>query len=338
MADISAFNNDVEEDIVKTILTSLFAFIIVLAGIDTPVRGQEYPNRPIKLVIPYPPGASTDALGRMVAQKMTDSMGQSVVVENRGGASGNIGSDMVAKAAADGYTFLLGTDATHGTNVFLFQKFPYDPAKDFTPLTLAVKNIIVLVVPPSLPVRSVGELIEYGKANPGKLSYGTSGAGSPHHLSGELLHQMTGVDLVHVPYKGGGPALTDLLGGQIPMLFASLVSVEQYIRSGKMRALAITDVARYKGLPDVPIVAETLPGFEMTSWLGFFGPAGLPQPVVTKLHEEIVKALNKPDVRPKLEATGLEVVGNTPDQFAGIVRRTLETRGALVRSAGIKAE
>ena len=319
-------------------LAGALALGALLCAGALPSMAQDYPNRPIRLVVPYPPGASTDGLGRMVAQKMTESMGQTVIVENRGGASGNIGSDLVAKAAPDGYTFLLGTDATHTTNLFLFRNFPYDPEKNFTPLTLAVKNIIVLVVPPALPVRSLAELIDYGKANPGRLAYGTSGTGSPHHLSGELMQQMTGVPLVHVPYKGGGPALTDLLGGQIPMLFASLVSVQQQIRGGKVRALGVTDATRYRGLPDIPTVGETLPGFEITSWLGFFGPAGLPRPIVARLNDEIVKSLKKPDVYQKLEATGLEVVGNTPEQFAAIVKRDIETRGALVKAAGIKPE
>jgi tripartite-type tricarboxylate transporter receptor subunit TctC len=288
--------------------------------------------------VPYPPGASTDTVARAVAQKLSDTMGQQVFVENRAGASGNIGADYVAKSAPDGYTILLGTDATHTTNVFFGKNFPYDPVKDFTPITLAVGNVIVLAAHPSVPVTSMKELIDYAKQNPGRLAYASSGTGSPHHLSGELLRQMAGIDIVHVPYKGGGQAITDFVGGQVPLMFSSLVTVAPHIKSGKVRALGFVEAKRYPAMPEVPTIAETLPGFEINSWLGFLGPAGLPPPVQARLHAEIVKALNAPDVRARLEPAGLVVVANTPAEFAAVIRTDLDRRGRLIKAAGIATD
>ena len=313
--------------------------IAALPALSSPVAtAQTYPDKPIRLIVPYPPGASTDTLGRTVAHKLSESLGQSVVVENRTGASGNIGSEIVAKAPPDGYTIGVGTDATHTTNMHLALSPPYDPVKDFTPLTLAVSNPIVLVVNPSVPVKTVHELIEYGKANPGKISYGSSGNGSPHHLSGELLKQMTGVPFVHVPYRGGGPAVNDVLGGQIPMVFSSMVTVLQHVKSGTLRAIAVTQKTRYPGLPDVPSFAETLPGFEMNSWLGMFAPARLPAPVAKRLEDEIVKALRAPDVKPKMDAAGMIVVAGPAAEFAAQIRRESEQRGQLLKAAGINPQ
>jgi tripartite-type tricarboxylate transporter receptor subunit TctC len=300
--------------------------------------GQAYPAKPVRFVVPYPPGASTDTVARAVAQKLSDTMGQQVFVENRAGASGNIGADHVAKSAPDGYTILLGTDATHTTNVFFGKNFPYDPVKDFTPITLAVGNVIVLASHPSVPVASMPELIDYAKKNPGRLAYASSGTGSPHHLSGELLRQMAGIDIVHVPYKGGGQAITDFVGGQVPLMFSSLVTVAPHIKSGKVRALGFVEAKRYPAMPDVPTIAETLPGFEINSWLGFLGPAGLPPTVQARLHAEIVKALNAPDVRARLEPAGLVVVASTPAEFAAVIKTDLDRRGRLIRAAGIPTE
>jgi tripartite-type tricarboxylate transporter receptor subunit TctC len=302
-------------------------------------QAQPYPSRTIKIVVPYPPGAATDTTARLVAAKLTDSMGQQVIVENRPGASGNIGADFVAKAPADGYTFLMATDATHGTNVHLTKNFPYDPVKDFTPLTLAAANIIVLVAhPSSVPAKNMAELIAHMKKNPGKLSFASSGNGSPHHLAGELLKQLAGVDIVHVPYKGGGVAVTDLLGGQIPLMFSSLVTVAQHIRSGKVHAFGVIESTRYSGLPNVPTIGETVKGFELASWLAFFAPAGLPRPIQARLNSEIAKALQMPEVKAKLEPSGLVVVGSSPERLAATVRLEVEKRGRLVKAAGIQPE
>jgi tripartite-type tricarboxylate transporter receptor subunit TctC len=315
-----------------------YALLALAVAVSHAAFGQAYPAKPVKFVVPYPPGASTDTVARAVAQKLSDTMGQQVFVENRAGASGNIGADYVAKSAPDGYTILLGTDATHTTNVFFGKNFPYDPVKDFTPVTLAVGNVIVLAAHPSVPVTSVKELIDYAKKNPGRLSYASSGTGSPHHLSGELLRQMAGIDIVHVPYKGGGQAITDFVGGQVPLMFSSLVTVAPHIKSGKVRALGFVEAKRYPAMPDVPTIAETLPGFEINSWLGFLGPAGLPPAVQARLHAEIIKALNAPDVRARLEPAGLVVVGNTPDEFSAIIKTDLDRRGRLIKAAGIATD
>jgi tripartite-type tricarboxylate transporter receptor subunit TctC len=315
-----------------------FALLALAVAASHTAFGQAYPVKPVKFVVPYPPGASTDTVARAVAQKLSDSMGQQVFVENRAGASGNIGSDYVAKSAPDGYTILLGTDATHTTNVFFGKNFPYDPVKDFTPITAAVANVIILAAHPSVPVTSTQELIDYARKNPGRLAYASSGTGSPHHLSGELLRQMAGIDIVHVPYKGGGQAITDFVGGQVPLMFSSLVTVAPHIKSGKVRAIGFVEAKRYAAMPDVPTIAETLPGFEINSWLGFLGPAGLPPPVQARLRAEIVKALNAPDVRARLEPAGLVVIGNTPAEFAAMIKTDLDRRGRLIKAAGIATD
>lgn len=302
------------------------------------VQAQAWPDKPIKLVVPYPPGASTDALGRIVAQKVSAALGQPVVVDNRAGASGNIGTEAVAKSPADGYTFGLGTDATHASNVHLMANPSFQPLRDFTPLALAALNPIVLVVHTSVPANNINELAAYVKANPTKGGYGTSGTGSPHHLAGELLRTRTGAPFVHVPYKGGGPALNDVMGGQIPMLFASAITVIPHIQSGRVKAIAVTSAQRYEGLPNVPTVAETLLGFEMPSWLAFFGPANLPPPVARRLSEEILKALQDPEVKARLTASGLVVVAGGPAELATMQRKDHELKGKLIREAGVKGE
>ncbi len=317
----------------KNALTGLMLMLACAAGAQT-----EFPTKPLRMVVPYPPGASTDNLGRIVAQKLSVSMGQVVIVDNKGGASGNIGSDFVAKSPPDGYTLMVGTDATHTANLFLTAAPTFHPVKDFTALTQAVANPIVLVVHPGIPAKNLPELIAFCKQHPDQLSYGSSGTGSPHHLAGELLKQFTGVPFVHVAYRGGGPAVTDLLGGQIPMVFSSLITVLPHIKSGKLKAIGFTQSTRYPGLPQVPTFAETLPGFEMNSWLGFFAPAKLPPPVTKRLHVELIKALRDPEVSGKLDGMGLMVVANSSEEFAEQVRKELEQRGKLIQQAGIKPE
>lgn len=322
-------------------MIKLFAPLLValVSWASTPlVLAQDYPNKALRLVVAYPPGASSDALARSVAQKMSQNLGQPIVVDNRAGASGNIGTEHVAKQAADGYTFMLGTDATHAANMHLTATPSFHPIRDFTPLTLAALNPIVLVVNPAVPARTLRELVDYGRANPDKIAYGSSGSGSPHHLAGELLKQVSGVPFLHVPYKGGAQAVTDVLGGQIPMVFSSLITVLPHIRSGKLRAIAVTQATRYAGLPEVPTFAETLPGFEMNSWLGFFAPAGLPEAVTRRLNEELIKALRDPEVQPRLDAGGLIVATLSPADFAAMVRKEYEQRGRLISAAAVKLQ
>jgi len=317
--------------------TRLLAGLPIAWALD--VRAQAWPEKPIRLVVPYPPGASTDAVARVVGQAIAGPIGQPVVVDNKGGASGNIGSAEVARTAPDGYTILLGTDATHAANYHLSAAPTFHPVKDFTALSIAALNPIVLVVNPSAtPVRTAAELMALVKTKPQVGAYGSSGNGSPHHLAGELLKQKSGAPLVHVPYKGGGPALNDVMGGTVPMIFASLITVLPHLKSGKLRALAVTSAHRLDSLPDVPTLAETWPGTEMNSWLGLFAPAGLPPAVTQRLGGEIGKALASAEVKAKLDAAGLVVVAMNPADSAAMVAREFEARGQLIRSAGIKAE
>jgi tripartite-type tricarboxylate transporter receptor subunit TctC len=318
---------------IKTLL--LVSLPWVIPGV---LHAQAYPDKPIKLVVPYPPGASTDSLARTVAQKISGPLGQTVVVDNRAGASGNIGSEIVAKSAPDGYTFLLGTDATHAANMNMVPNPPFHPVRDFTPLSFAAINPIVLVVHPSIPATNVRELVAFVKANPSKGAYGTSGSGSPHHLSGELLKQRSGAPLTHIPYRGGGPALNDVMGGQIPMIFASAITVLPHIQGGRLRAIAVTGNQRYEGLPTVPTIAETYEGFDMPSWLAFFGPANMPEAVSRRLSDEINKALMEPETKNKLTASGLIVMAGSPAELGARVKREFELRGKLIREANIKAD
>ncbi len=323
----------------RTLKTLLFAAGMILGALPaSDAIAQAYPNRTIKIVVPYPPGASTDAVARTVAQKLSEVFGLPVIVENRAGASGNIGSDFVAKSAPDGYTLLMGTDATHATNVHVAKHPPFDPVRDFTPITIAVGNVIALAVHPAFPATTIAEMIEHAKRNPGKLAYGSSGSGSPHHLAGELLRQLTGIDIVHIPYKGGGVAVTDLMGGQIPMMFASLAAVVQHAKAGKVRLLGVVESSRFTGLPDVPTIGETVRGFELASWLGFFGPAGVPAPIVARINGEIVKALHAPEVRAKLEPLGMSIMAMTSDASLAMVKAEMEKRGRLIKAAGIQPE
>jgi tripartite-type tricarboxylate transporter receptor subunit TctC len=300
---------------------------------------QAWPSKPIRLVVPYPPGGSTDLLGRAVAAKVGDALGQQVIVDNRGGANGTLGSDIVARAAPDGYTFVLGTGATHGLTLFLSKTTPYDPVRDFTAITAAAEVPIVLVVHPSLPAANMKEFIEYGRKNPGKLSFGSSGTGSPHHLSGELLKHRAGIDMVHVPYKGAGPAVQDLLGGQVPAVFTTLSTALPHIKSGKLRALGMVESKRQPSAPEIPTIGESLPGYAMPrSWLGFFGPAALPEGITQRMNAEIVKAVQSPEVRGKLVAAGMPVVGTSSDEFARMVKDDIETFRKIVTAAGIKPE
>jgi tripartite-type tricarboxylate transporter receptor subunit TctC len=317
------------------------AFQVISAALAlsvTPALTQTYPTHPVSIVVGYPPGATSDLLARTVGDPLSTVLGQPVVIDNRPGAGGNVGAAYVARAPGDGYTLMVGTDAMLTSNVYLYKNTPFDPAKDFAPITNAGVNIICLAVNAELPIRSVAELIDYARTHPGKLSFGTPGTASPHHLAGELLRQKAGIDIQHVPYKGGGPAVNDLLGGHIGLAFLSLSSALPQVSTGKIRILAVVDKSRYPGLPDVPTIAETVPGVEMSSWLGFFAPANTPQPIVTRLHDEMVRILKTDAVKDKLANLGFEVTGSSPAEFADDVRSGLALRGQLMKSAGIEPE
>jgi tripartite-type tricarboxylate transporter receptor subunit TctC len=311
---------------------------IVLAALIVPAPAQDFPSRPVTIVVGYTPGATSDLLARTMAERLNAAWGQSVIVDNRSGVGGNIAAGYVARAPADGYTLMVGTDAIMTSNVFLYKNTPFDPVKDFAPITNAGANILCLAVHVDLPVNSVAELIAYAKANPGKLQYGSSGIGSPHHLAGELLRQKTGIDIVHVPYRGGGATINDLLGGHIKVAFLSLSTAVPHLTSGKIRIVAVVEKSRYAAMPDVPTIGETVPGFEMSSWLGFFAPAGTPAPLITRLNEAMVKVLTTDAVKEKLGSLGLAVAPSTPAALAATVREGLALRGELVRAANIQAE
>ena len=324
--------------IVRRTLGILFAAMLgALAATGAPAQG--YPDKPIKLVVPYAPGGSTDLLARTIALRMSDSMGQPIIVENRGGGGGMIGSDFVARAAPDGYTFMLGTGATHGIVKFTSKALSYDPVKDFTALTEAVEVPIVLAVHPSVPAGSAMEFVEYVKKNPDKVSFGTSGTGSPHHLAGELLKQVTGIDMLHVPYKGAGPSMQDLVGGQIAAVFTTLSTAIPQARGGKIKMLGLVEAKRQPSVPNLPTIGESVPGYAMPrSWLGFFGPAGLSAPIVKRLNTELLKALHAPDTRAKLEAAGMPVLGTPAEEFALVVRDDIEMYRRIATAADIKPE
>ena len=316
---------------------ALATLVLSLSAVGTALA-QSYPDKPIRLVVPYPPGASTDAVGRIVGQKLSANIGQTVIVDNRAGASGNIGTEFVGRSAPDGYTFVMGTDATHASNSFLTANPTFDPIKDFTPLAIVAMNPIALVVHPSVPAKDLNELVAWIKANPGKGGFGSSGTGSPHHLAGELLKARTGAPLIHVPYRGGGPALNDLMGGQISLLFASAITVVPHIQSGKVKAIALTSAKRSGILPNLPTMGESLDGFEMPSWLAFFGPAKMPDAVTRRLSDELVKVLSDPDVRARLTAAGMDVVAGGQAELTELQRREYQSRGKLIRDANIKGE
>ena len=302
-------------------------------------EAQPWPAKPIRLVVPYAPGGSTDLLARSVAGKVSEALGQQIVVENHGGGGGTLGSNMVARAAPDGYTFLLGTGATHGLTLFLMKQVPYDPVKDFAPITAAVEVPIVLVVNAAFPAKTVRELIDYAKKNPGRLAFGSSGTGSPHHLSGELFKQTAAIDIEHVPYKGAGPAMQDLLGNQIAMIFTTLSTAMPHYRSGKVRLLGFVEAKGQPTVPEVPTIGDSLAGYAMPrSWLGFFGPAKMPAPVVQRLNAEINKALHAPEIQKSLETAGMPVVGTSAEEFGRMVRDDIETFRRITKLAGIKPE
>ena len=298
-----------------------------------------YPAKPIRLVVPFPPGGATDILARAVGQRLTDAWGQPVIVDNRPGAGGNIGTELVAKSAPDGYTLEMGTVGTHAINASLYSKLPYDHVKDFAPVVLVAGVPNVLVVNPALPVSSVAELIAYAKANPGKLNFASSGNGTSIHLSGELFRTMAGVEITHVPYKGSAPALQDLIAGQVQLMFDNLPPSLPQIKAGRLKALAVTSAKRAPALPDVPTMAEAgLPGFEASSWFGILAPAGTPPAVVAKLNAEVAKWLASPEAQEKLLAQGANPAGGTPEDFAKHIAAETAKWAKVVKDSGAKVD
>ena len=325
----------------RSVVTSLLPGMAVLAltlAAALPALA-EFPDRPIKIIVPYPPGGTSDLLARAVAPRLGERLKQTVVIENRAGAGGVIGSQVVAKSPADGYTLLLGTIATHGILPVLQKPAPYDAVKDFAPVTLVASTPNVLVANPSAPVRSVAELLALARAKPGSVNFGSTSLGGSPHMSGELLKTMAQVDIVHVPYKGGGPMLIDLMGGQIPVGFDNLPSSINHIRAGKIRALAVTTAKRWPGAPEIPTMAEAgVPGYEASAWFGLLAPANTPKPIVELLQRHVAAILRQPEVEKMLLEQGAEAVGNTPDEFARLIAAELQKWTKVVAATGVKLE
>ncbi len=335
MSDASRFVNPSRRRFSLTVLaaTAVLGTVLLASG---PVAAQAaFPSKPITIIVPFSAGGTTDILARIVGQALNVELGQSVIIDNRAGAGGNIGAQVAAKSAPDGHTLFMGTVGTHAINSSLYKKMPFDPIKDFVPLTRVANVPNLLVANPSKPYKSVAELIAYAKANPNKVNVGSSGNGTSIHLSAELFKTLANVEMTHVPYKGSAPAMTDLLGGQIDIMFDNMPSAIQHVRSGKLRPLAVTTAKRSPELPNVPTIAEAgLPGYEATSWFGLFAPAGTPAAVISKLNAAIVKVLGQADVRKMISEQGAEVYSEKPEQFAAFIQLEVIKWGKVVRDSG----
>jgi len=319
----------------KTFLAAFFSIVLALPGL---AAAQAFPTKPIRIVVTYPPGGGADLMARLVAPKMSDALGQPVVVENKPGASGQIGASEVARSAPDGYTLMLDA-SSYSVNPSLYAKLPYEPTKAFTPIAVLALFPNVLVVTPGFPAKDVKALIAEAKAKPNTLAFASSGNGSAQHLSGELFRQKTGVEITHVPYKGGGPAMNDVMGGQVPMFFANMASSLAQIKAGKLRPLAITGAKRSPALPDVPTMAEAgVPGYEVYEWNAIFAPAGTPAPVLAKLADAIQKAVQSPEFRERVASLGGELTGYGPQEADRFVKEQMDLWGKVVKQGNIRVE
>jgi tripartite-type tricarboxylate transporter receptor subunit TctC len=309
---------------------------ILISGLAT---AQSWPAKPMRIVIAQAPGSATDVISRVVANPLSEALGQPIVIDARPGAGGVLGTEVAARSAPDGYTLFMGNNSTHGSNPAVYAKLPYDAVKDFAPASFVASVPYVLVVDPKLPVKTVSEFIALAKSNPGKLNYASAGNGSTHHFCGELLKSMTGIDMQHIPYKGSGPGIAGLLGGEVSMMFSNVADIGSQIKAGKVKPLAVTAVKRASTLPEVPTMAEAgLPDFVVTSWFGLLVPAGTPAPIVARLNAETVKVLGRAEVKSTLAAQGLEVAPSSPEQFAAHIRSEIARFTKIAKAAGIKAE
>lgn len=322
------------------VVKTLLALALGLAPLVTVVHAAEgYPQRPIRFVVPFAPGGSTDTLARSIGIKLSETMGEQIVVDNRAGGNGNIGMQIVAEAPPDGYTIVLGYIANLAIGPHLYAKLPFDPVKSFAPITLLAESPNILVAHPSLPVKNMKELIAYAKAHPGKLNFGSASVASVGHLTGVMLNQMAGIDMQHVPYKGSGQAVVDVVGGQIQLMFSGMSSVMPHVKAGRLKALVVTGAKRSPAVPDVPTIAESgFPGFSATAWYGVLAPAKTPKPIVKRLHDEIVKSLAQPDVKQRLESVGFELIGGTPDQLAEHIKTEIKKWEKVVKASGAKPD
>ena len=318
--------------------------LLLAAGVLAIISGAAYaqpayPNKPIRLVVPFSAGGPTDVLARAIGQKLSDSLGQPIIVESRPGAGGNVASDYVAKAPPDGYTLILGTVGTHAINASLYSKLPFDTVQDFTPIALVASATIVMVAHPSVPAKTVKELLALAKSKPHQLNFASPGSGTPQHLAGELFKTVADVEMVHVPYKGAAPALTDLLGGQVSLGFVSLPAALPYIKAEKLSALGVTASKRSAVAPEVPTIAESgLPGYEVENWYGVLAPPRTPKEIVNKLNTEIIKLLHTQDIKERLGNQGFEILQSTPEQFAAFIKMELVKWAKVVKLSGAKAD
>jgi tripartite-type tricarboxylate transporter receptor subunit TctC len=312
---------------------------ILFIGLCHTGMAQTYPAKPIRIIVPFPPGGIADLFARVIGQKFGETWGQPGVVENRPGAGGNIGAEIVAKSPPDGYTLVTGSIGTHAVNVSLFSKLGYDPIRDFAPVSLIMEAEGLLVLHPSVPARSVKELIALARSRPGQLSYASAGNGTAAHLSGELFKSMAKVDMVHVPYKGNVPAITDLIAGQTSLLFATMPTVLPQVQAGRLRALAVTSSSRSPAAPELPTIAEAaLPGYSVTNWIGIFAPAGTPRDVVMKLNVETIRVMQAPDIRKRLVNEGAKFTPMSPDEFGTFVKAEMAKWARVVKEAGIRVD
>lgn len=323
---------------VRGLAAAMAAAAALLAAAPVPSIAQQYPSKPVRLVVPFPPGGSTDILGRALAQKLSESWGQPFIVDNRPGAGGTIGADQAAKAPADGYTLLMAHIGTLAVAPALYPKLPYDPVRDFAPVSMVAIVPNVLVVNPSVPAQSVAELVAYARANPGRLNYSSGGNGSAAHLAMEYFKLRTGTDIVHIPYKGTAPAVTDLIAGQVSLTMTGAPVVMPQVQAGKLRALGVSSPRRLEAFPQVPPIAESgVPGFDATQWYGVVAPAGTPREVVAKLNAEINRVMQSDELRRRLLAEGAIAAPDTPEAFAAFIRDELKRWGAVVKATGMQA-
>ncbi len=320
------------------ILRLAFLIAAALSSLAGSGHAQSGARGPLTIVVPYPAGGSTDQVARILIDGLSAALGQPVIIDNRGGSGGNIGTAHVAKSSPDGSIILLATNAAMTMNPFMFKNINFDPVKDFTPITAVTQGVIGIAVNADLPIYNVKDLVEYARNNPGKVTFGTAGTGSPHHITGELLNQLGGVKMVHVPYRGGGPMISDLLGGHINAGIIALSAILPQLETKKIRLIAIAEKSRFVGAPDTPTVAETYPGFEVSAWFGFFGPAGMSSETVSRLNAGIAKVLNDPEIRKKLDDLALPPAPGTPQQLADVVKSDLDRWGKLIKSIGLTPE
>lgn len=315
------------------------AALILLGLCISLAQAQPFPSKPVRIVNPFAPGGATDIIARHMAQKLTEGWGQAVIVENRPGASGAIGVELVAKSVPDGYTLLIATQTTHAANPALYAKLPYDAARDFAPLTLAGSTPLALVVHPSLGVSSLKELLDFARKNPGRLLYASGGNGTSQHLTTELMKSLSKTFIVHIPYKGAGPAMVDLLGGQVNFMFDNLPTALPHVKAGKLRALAVSTASRSQLAPELPTMAEAgLPGFDLATWFAFFAPAATPRDIVEKISGDMRRALNQPDTRERLTAIGVDIRASTADELAGFQRAELAKWAKIIKDSGAKLD